>query len=81
MEQVRRNGFKWCVNEILRLQREYELLELSVEEIAELHERTISAILHKLLEEEFITSFEEAQLRNKKVTRKSTRQRQYNSCI
>lgn len=43
-----RNGYKWSVNECLRLEREYDLLELSVPEMAVLHNRTINAIMCKL---------------------------------
>jgi hypothetical protein len=50
-----RNGFKWNVNEILNLQREYELLELTVQEIAVLHKRSVSAILYKLEAESLIS--------------------------
>ena len=43
-----RNGYKWSVNECLRLEREYDLLELSVPEMAILHKRTMNAIMFKL---------------------------------
>ncbi len=43
-----RNGYKWSVNECLRLEREFDLLELSVPEIALLHNRTVNAIIFKL---------------------------------
>ena len=43
-----RNGYRWSVNECLRLEREYDLLELSVPEMAVLHNRTINAIMCKL---------------------------------
>jgi HMG (high mobility group) box len=46
-----RSGYKWNVNECLRLQREYELLQLPISEIARLHKRTIKAIMYKLDEE------------------------------
>ena len=46
-----RSGFKWTVNECLRLEREYDLLKLSVEEIADLHQRSPYAIMYKLDEE------------------------------
>lgn len=49
-----RNGYKWSINEILKLQREYELLELSVSEMAKLHQRTDEAIVFKLLAEGFL---------------------------
>jgi hypothetical protein len=43
-----RNGYKWSINECLRLEREYDLLELSVPEMALLHKRTMNAIMFKL---------------------------------
>lgn len=43
-----RNGNKWTVNELLSLQREYELLEWTVEQIADKHQRTVNAIMFKL---------------------------------
>jgi len=48
-----RSNKKWTVTECLQLQREYELLGLSVEEIAQLHKRSVSAIMFKLDKEEF----------------------------
>jgi hypothetical protein len=50
-----RFGYKWNVNECLRLQREIELLKLSVPEIAALHGRTINAIMYKIDLEGFAT--------------------------
>jgi hypothetical protein len=69
----RRHGNKWNVNEYLRLQREWELLDLSVEEIAELHERSNEAIMWKLVSENFATP-EEVYNRLKK---KSKKQKKY----
>lgn len=51
-----RCGNKWTVNEILRLQREYELLGLSVEKIASLHGRSLKAINYKIESEGFVTN-------------------------
>ena len=51
-----RHGNKWTVNEILSLQREYELLEMTVQEIALKHERSVDAIGFKLENEGFIDS-------------------------
>jgi hypothetical protein len=48
-----RNGFKWSVNEILSLQREFELLGWDVDTIAHKHSRTPNAIMHKLDQEGF----------------------------
>jgi hypothetical protein len=56
----RRHYNKWTVNEILQLQREYELLEMSVQDIAKIHNRTVNAIVSKLMNENFISSFNEA---------------------
>ena len=55
-----RHYFKWTVNEILQLQREYELLKMNVNDIALSHKRTECAIVSKLVQEQFISSFEEA---------------------
>jgi hypothetical protein len=43
-----RNGFRWNINECLRLQREFELLQLPLDKIAELHGRSVKAIMFKL---------------------------------
>jgi len=50
----KRNGKRWNTPEILRLQREYELLNLPIEKIAKIHERTIYAIMAKVEQEKFI---------------------------
>jgi hypothetical protein len=50
---LKRNGKRWTVNECLQLQREYELLQLSVEDIAIRHQRTPNAIMYKLDQEGF----------------------------
>jgi len=55
-----RFGFKWSINEMLALQREYELLEWSIQDIASKHERTERAILCKLEAEGLISSWCEA---------------------
>jgi hypothetical protein len=44
----KRSGFKWNINECLRLHREFELLQLSIDEISVLHERTPKSIMYKL---------------------------------
>jgi len=48
-----RVGFRWNVNEILSLQREFELLGWSIDEIAQKHKRTPNAIMLKLDQEGF----------------------------
>lgn len=50
---MKRSGKKWSVNEILSLQREYELLQMNVDEIAKKHKRTSKAIMYKLHHEGF----------------------------
>lgn len=60
MSTNKRHGNKWTINEVLSLQREYELLEWSVYEIADKHERTVMAIMSKLQKENFIESWNEA---------------------
>jgi hypothetical protein len=58
--EMRRNNFRWNIDEVLRLQREYELLGMSVQEIAKLHGRSARAILCKLEKEEFIGCWNDA---------------------
>ena len=53
MTQYNRNGYRWNINECIRLQREFELLELSIDEIADRHKRTPNAIMFKLSSEGF----------------------------
>jgi len=55
-----RHNFKWRVNELLSLQREYELLEWTIQDIAYKHARTIDAILYRLQQEGFIESWIDA---------------------
>jgi len=59
---TKRNGLKWSINEILRLEREWELLGYSVIKIAELHQRTPKSIYYKLGSEE-IADYEEISMR------------------
>ena len=49
-----RENNRWCVNEEMQLLREYELLHLSVPEIALLHKRSEKAILFRLKKEELV---------------------------
>jgi hypothetical protein len=60
MNANKRNGNRWTVNELLSLQREYELLEWNVQQIAEKHQRTERAILFRLESEGIITSWNAA---------------------
>lgn len=60
MQTYKRHYKKWSINEILQLQREYELLELSIQEISRIHNRSIRAILCKLEKENFIDNWYEA---------------------
>jgi hypothetical protein len=62
----RRQGNKWTINELLSLQREYELLELTVQEIADKHQRSDTAILYKLESEGLIDSWNNARGFNSK---------------
>lgn len=59
MNSYRRTGKKWSTPEILRLQREYELLELDIQNIACIHNRTINAICFKLVNEKMVGSLEQ----------------------
>lgn len=49
----KRNRKRWTINECLELQREFELLEWSIDEIAIKHKRTPNAIMNKLDKEGF----------------------------
>jgi hypothetical protein len=60
MTAYKRGGNKWTVNELLSLQREYELLEMSIQQIAAKHERSVTAILFKLETEGFIDAWNSA---------------------
>lgn len=53
MSTPARNGYKWSVNEILALQREFELLNWDIDIIAEKHKRTPNSIMWKLDQEGF----------------------------
>jgi hypothetical protein len=48
MTTYRRTNAKWTINECLRLEREFDLLKLSIDEIAALHERSAQSIMYKL---------------------------------
>lgn len=54
MTTCSRNGNRWSVNELLQLQREYELLDMNISEIALRHQRSEKAILFKLVAEGFV---------------------------
>lgn len=56
----KRHYFKWNNRELIELQREYELLELSIQEIANRHQRSINAILCRLEKENFIRDWNQA---------------------
>ena len=43
-----RNGYRWSVSECLQLEREYDLLKMSVPEMALKHNRTLNSIMFKL---------------------------------
>ena len=58
--ECKRANKKWTTTELIALQRDYELLELNVTEIAVKHKRSVSAILYKLESEGFIDSWSSA---------------------
>jgi TATA-binding protein-associated factor Taf7 len=60
MSTFRRHRFPWSHNELERLNREYENQELTVQEIAALHERSVMAIFFKLESEGLINKWQEA---------------------
>jgi hypothetical protein len=51
-----RHRLKWTVNELLQLQREYELLEYTIQDISAIHDR----ILYKLQRENLISKWSDA---------------------
>ena len=53
MNATKRTGNRWTINELISLQREYELLGLSIDEIALRHQRTPNGIMFKLDHEGF----------------------------
>ncbi len=53
MSNLSRIGNKWTINEVLSLQREFELLGWDIDQIAEKHKRTANAIMYKLDQEGF----------------------------
>ncbi len=75
MTDTSRNGLKWGIPEILRLQREHELLDLSVDEIALLHQRSPLSIAYKLEQEGFARNIVDGYKRNASTTseRRNTR--------
>ena len=50
----KRNGKKWTINEILSLQRECQLLNMRIEDIAAKHHRNVDAIWYKMESEGFM---------------------------
>jgi ABC-type Zn2+ transport system substrate-binding protein/surface adhesin len=75
MSDLKRHGKKWTTVEMLKLHREYELLQLSVPEIAKLHKRSLDSILYKLQAEGLISSLDEVNCRsfkNKKCDKGTT---------
>ena len=57
---MQRHMMRWTTGEMIRLEREYELLGMTVQDIAVAHQRTPAAILHKLQSEGLINSWNEA---------------------
>lgn len=51
MYKYKRHGLKWTTKEVLQLEREVDLLQLSVDEIADLHGRSPRAIDFKIMQE------------------------------
>ena len=56
----KRANNKWTTVETLALHREYDLLEMSVYDIAAKHERSVQGIMYRLKSEGFIESFDDA---------------------
>jgi hypothetical protein len=60
MQQHKRANRKWTINEVLKLQREYELVGMDVNQIAIAHGRSANAIAHRLEHEEIIDKWSDA---------------------
>ncbi len=60
MQQHKRANRKWTINEVLKLQREYELVGMDVNQIAEAHGRSANAIARRLEHEEIIDKWSDA---------------------
>jgi len=60
MFTIKRCHYKWNINELLQLQREYELLHMTIQEMAKQHQRSEKAILCRLQQEGFIETWEQA---------------------
>ena len=58
--QHKRANKMWTINETLKLQREYELLGMNVNQIASAHKRSVDAIAHRLKYEGFIEQLSDA---------------------
>lgn len=58
--QHKRANKMWTINETLKLQREYELLGMNVNQIASAHKRSVDAIAHRLEHEGFIEKLSDA---------------------
>ena len=51
---LKRHNKHWSPNELEKMYREYNLRELTIQEIADLHGRSTYAILNKLVQEDLI---------------------------
>lgn len=60
LETTNRNGKRWNINELLQLEREYDLLELNVHQIASNHSRSVDSIMYRLETEGIIDSWKNA---------------------
>jgi len=60
MSTSKRHGKRWTVSELISLQREYELLEWDIHQIAKKHDRSDTSILYKLEAEGLVASWSEA---------------------
>lgn len=60
MTTLKRCHYKWNINELLQLQRESELLNMTIQEMAKQHQRGEKAILCRLQQEGFIENWEQA---------------------
>lgn len=68
MNDAKRHGKRWTIPEVLQLHREYDLLNLSVAEMAKNHKRSVDSIIYKLQAEGFILSLDKTSNDSKNKT-------------
>lgn len=65
----KRHRYKWSIFESLQLQREYETTNLSIQQIANIHQRTVESIIWKLVNEDIEIKSDDIDIKNKIVNK------------